>query len=193
MLYAASLDSAKRTPVMPVESTVSFAPSRYDRRRGYLLFSHEGALLAQTFDLKQLRIIGDPFAIAERIGSAGFTESVIRYAHFSASTASSTLAYWDDAVQQQQLYWFDRSGKRLGTVGVPSQLGGFVLSSDEQHVAAVTGDWQRRNADVWLLDGMRGTSSRLTFDRGLFSHAVFSPDGTKVAFASHHGNTTTIY
>src|SRR5262249_52819132 len=112
---------------------------------------------------------------------------------FSASPVGSTLAYWDDAVLQQQLYWFDRSGKRLGTVGGPSQLGGFVLSPDEQHVAAVTGDWQRRNADVWVLDGIRGTSSRLTFDRGLASNAVFSPDGARVAFASHHGGITTIY
>jgi eukaryotic-like serine/threonine-protein kinase len=193
MLYAASLDSSKRALVMPVESTVSFVPSRYDRSQGYLLFSREGALLAQTFDLKQLRTIGDPFAIAERIGSAGFTESVIRYAHFSASAAGSTLVYWDDAAQPQQLNWFDRSGKRLGTVGVPSELGGFVLSPDEQHVAAIIGDWQRRKADVWLLDGMRGTSSRLTFDRGLASYPVFSPDGAKVAFASHHGGATTIY
>jgi hypothetical protein len=66
MLYAASLDSAKRTPVMPVESTVSFALSRYDGSRGYLLFSREGALFAQDFDLNRLRTIGDPFAIAER-------------------------------------------------------------------------------------------------------------------------------
>jgi Tol biopolymer transport system component len=72
-------------------------------------------------------------------------------------------------------------------------LGGFALLPDEQHVAAVIGDWPRRNADLWLLDGIRGTSSRLTFERGLDSAAVFSPDGTKVAFASHRGAATTIY
>jgi Tol biopolymer transport system component len=183
MLYALSLDSAKRTPIMAVESTVSFVSSRDAITRGYLLFSREGVLLAQPFDVRQLRTTGDSFVVAEHIGSASFTGITIRYAHFSAS--GSTLAYWQDTDQPMQLSWFSRSGKRIGIVGKPSPLGGFTLSPDRYHVAALIGDFPQRNADLWLIENQRGTSLRLTFERGLgFGPGpVFSPDGTKVAFS----------
>jgi serine/threonine protein kinase len=90
MLYVASLDSAKRTPIMPVESNVSFVSSRSESTRGYLLFLREGALLAQPFDVRQLRTTGDSFVVADHVGSRSVTGTPIRHGCFSAS--GSTLA-----------------------------------------------------------------------------------------------------
>jgi eukaryotic-like serine/threonine-protein kinase len=191
MLYAASLDSAKRTPIMPVESNVSFVSSRRESTRGYLLFLREGALLAQPFDVRQLRTTGDSFALAEHVGSRGITGSPLRHAYFSAS--DSTLAYWQDTARSQQLAWFSRSGQRLGIVGRPWELGGVVLSPDGHHVAAVIGDADVQSADLWLIDVQRGTSLPLTFERGLGDgQPVFSRDGTRVAFSARRGGVSTI-
>jgi serine/threonine protein kinase len=192
MLYAASLDSARRTPIMAVDSTVSFVSLPNESTRGYLLFSREGALLAQPFNVRQSRITGDPVVVAETVGSASFTGSAIRYAHFSAS--GSTLAYWQDTSQREQLFWFSRSGQRREMVGKPSNLGSFTLSPDRNHVAAVLGDIGQQSADLWLIDCQRGTQSRLTFARGLGggSNPLFSRDGQTIAFASSRGGVNTI-
>jgi Tol biopolymer transport system component/predicted Ser/Thr protein kinase len=190
VLYAASLDSAKRTPIMPVESNVSFVSSRTESTRGYLLFLREGALLAQPFDVQQLRTTGDSFVVAERVGSRGVTGSPIRHGCFSAS--GSTLAYCQDTARSQQLAWFSRSGQRLGVVGRPSTLAGFALSPDGRHVATVVGDFAVRNADLLLIDNQRGSSLPLTFGRGLGGVLVFSPDGTSVAFSDRHDDVGTI-
>ena len=192
MLYAGSIDSAKRTPIMAVESTpVSFVSSRGEKMRGYLLFLRESVLLAQPFDVRQLRTTGDSFAVAEHVGSRGITGSLVRHAYFSA--AGSTLAYWQDTTRSRQLTWFSRSGDRLGIVGRPWELGGFDLSPDGHHVAALIGDYAVQSADLWLVDAQRGTSLPLTFERGLGGGSpVFSPDGTKVAFASSRDGVSTI-
>ena len=181
-LNAASLDSPQRTVIMPVESNVLFAPIESGGRHGHLLFVRDGTLLAQPFDSERLQTTGDAFPVAENISSnrQATSGSVIREYRFSVSATGGTLIYWTGSQQKEQLAWFDRSGKQLETVGPASQMSGVALAPDGQHIAAGMGD--PGNIDLWLLDGTRGTSSRLTFEGGHNFYPVFSPDGSRVAF-----------
>lgn len=46
---------------------------------------------------------------------------------------------------------------------------------------------------IWLLDLARGVSTRLTFDLAFDSSPVWSPDGSRIAFAAARAGGTGIY
>jgi Tol biopolymer transport system component len=57
-----------------------------------------------------------------------------------------------------------------------------ALSPDLQRLAVVQQDASR---DIWILDAVRGTKSRFTFDPADERAPVWSPDGARVVFASN--------
>ena len=65
------------------------------------------------------------------------------------------------------------------------------MAPDGQHIVAAISDFGK--TDLWLLDGARSTSSRLTFDGGQKGGPVFSPDGSRVAFSSLRTGGTGVY
>jgi Tol biopolymer transport system component len=60
-------------------------------------------------------------------------------------------------------------------------MNGVALAQDGVRITAAMGEFAE--AQLWLLDVTRGTSSRLTFEGGRNARPVFSPDGSQVAFA----------
>ena len=108
-----------------------------------MLFDRDGTLMAEPFDVASRRFTGDPFPIAENVGSEG-----TRYASFSAS-ASGVLVYARGVSRPtMRITWVDRAGRRLGTVGEPGNYSSIALSSDERRVAAAmqtSGDYR----DIW--------------------------------------------
>jgi len=85
------------------------------------------------------------------------------------------------SLSNNQIVWFDRAGKLLGTVGAPGPVMEPSLSPDEKIVA-----YQRKagdNADLWLRDLERGTETRLTFAASN-RDPVWSPRGDRIVFNS---------
>src|SRR5262249_35988315 len=60
--YIGSLDSKDRQRLPDIQSEIRYSPS------GHLLFLRDGALMAQPFDIRQLKLSGDAFPVAEEIG-----------------------------------------------------------------------------------------------------------------------------
>ena len=73
-----------------------------------------GELLAQPFDAIRLTLNGESFHVADRIS----VNPSISLASLSAS-ATGTIAFGTGSIRRTQFAWFDRSGKRLETVGGP--------------------------------------------------------------------------
>ena len=193
-LNAASLDLPQRTVIMPVESNVMFAPAENGGPVGHLLFVCGSALMAQPFDAERLRAIGDAVPVSENISRTRVPTSfsVIRSYRFGVSATGDTLIQWSSTQPRQQLAWFDRSGKKLESVGPVSQMDGIAVAPDGAHIAVGMAE-DFAETQVWLLDTTGGTSSRLSFEGARNFRPRFSPDGSQVVFTGSRGDGEGIF
>ena len=167
-----SLDSQETQILFSAVTRVAYAPP------GFLLYVSQGALVAQPFDPQRLRVTGESTIVAERVATVGENHEF----DFSISD-NGVLAYQTGSIQSQ-LVWFDRTGKKLQTVGDPDAYASVALSADGQRAAVGMFDADGRHSDVWLLDLSRGSKSRLTFDPTSEGSPVWSPDGARLVFYS---------
>ena len=173
-MYAGSLD-AKPTEQSKERILASQFAASYVN--GYLFFMRDNTLMAQPFDSGRLQLTGEPAPVAEHVGT---TQSI---GVFSVSP-SGTLAYRAGAQSgNYQLTWFDRQGKLLSTFGQPGPDQDIVLSPDGTH-GAVRDAGVAAPGDLWTLDFARGVRTRFTFRQSPGSDAVWSPDGSRIAFSA---------
>ena len=108
---------------------------------GYLVFVKDGVLLGQPFDAGSGRLSGRPFSIADHV----------RYFMSTAAGSFATSRGGALAFQPQndvhRLVWFDRTGRELGTIGMPAEYLGVRIAADGRPVL-----FDRARADL-------GTSS----------------------------------
>jgi eukaryotic-like serine/threonine-protein kinase len=139
--------------------------------------------MAQPLDATRLETAGEAVPVAERVGSTN------QYANVTAS-ANGLLAYRTGGAGTTQLTWFDPDGKRLDQVGEPGQYTSLAVSPDGTRAAV------RRlgtAGDLWLLDLVRGISTRFTFAPGLNDNPLWSPDGSQIVFRSNRGGKFDLY
>jgi eukaryotic-like serine/threonine-protein kinase len=185
-IYVRALDQPQPKRILSVNAKVAYSSLR-NGQTGHLLFPREGALMAQAFDAESLELTGAPFRVAEHVGYLANNE-----AYFSVSD-NGVLVYQSGGMAKTQLIWFDRSGKQFGAPGLPSLYEWYVLSPDEKRVAISRVDSQTLNADIWLLDLARGISSRFATDPAADLYPVWSPDGSRLVFASYRDGAWALY
>jgi serine/threonine protein kinase/Tol biopolymer transport system component len=176
-----ALDSKDVTTLFSAESAVSFSS-------GHLFFWREGTLLAQPFDARVLRTIGEPFPVAQQVIAVG-----LRYVSASVSR-TGVLIYTTRSVEPvTQLTWMDRTGRVLGTVGEPATYANLALAPDEQRVAvslyAASTSIPGVATDIWVINLERSTRTRITFAPGVNAWPVWSPGGDRIAFFSSRQNS----
>lgn len=197
-IYVRSLDDQRHDSqagqrLLPDASNASYVPAFAPgagsaRRIGYLVFRRGGTLMAQPFDPVRLALNGVATPVAEGVAAQG------PIGLFSVSN-HGTLAYLSGGgsggVPTAQLVWKDRTGKSTGTFGPPGAYNNFQLSPDEKRIVfdADSGG----NTDVWVLDSVRGTSSRLTFDPAPDNVPMWSPDGLRIVWPSRRGGSYDLY
>jgi len=175
-IYVGSLDAKpaeqSTRQLVATPSGAAYVP-RSRSSPGRLLFMRGGTLVAQRFDDRRLELAGDAVPVAEQVGV------FLNYALFSVSD-NGVLVYRSGASQTvSQLTWLDRQGQRLGIVGEPDAYSEVTVSPDGTRAVEARGD-----SDLWLTDLAHGVSTRFTFGPGHAQNAVWSPDGTRIIFAS---------
>jgi Tol biopolymer transport system component/tRNA A-37 threonylcarbamoyl transferase component Bud32 len=182
-IYVGSLDSKETRFLVNTDASAAYAPP------GFLLFLRERTLMAQPFDASKLQLTGEPFPIAEQVGyNAGIGRAL-----FSVSE-TGVLVFLSNIFTNTQLAWFDRGGKPLAQVGTLAQQNYPRLSPDEKRLAVSRGDPQAGSGDIWLIDLARNnTPSRFTFDPANDTSPIWSPDGSRIVFASNRDGTPNLY
>jgi DNA-binding winged helix-turn-helix (wHTH) protein/Tol biopolymer transport system component len=180
-VYVGSLDSDERTQVLPFSAWTTFAS-------GHLLFNRGATLFAQRFDPDTLTLHGEPVRVADGLITDP-TGSIAMYA-----VAESVLAYATGDLMLDQrdprtsrLAWYDRSGKRLETIGEPGLYRGIELSPDGSKIAVHRHD-NTVGGNLWLYDLVRGTFTRLTFGAAHDTWPAWSPEGDRLIFTGANLN-----
>jgi eukaryotic-like serine/threonine-protein kinase len=172
-----ALDSKEVKPLFLSDSKVE-----YDRA-GYLVYVLNGILMARRFDANKLELKGEPAPIAEHIvtqnGGAGF----------SVSNTGVLVYQPQGGLAASELVWIDRNGKELSKIGNPAPYRDVSISPDGKRLAYAFLDPQLNTEDIWVRDLVRDVSSRLTFDPKDDIWPFWSPDQTRIAFASNRSGT----
>jgi serine/threonine-protein kinase len=138
---------------------------------GHLVYGASGTLRAVAFDPARLAVTGAPVPIVEQVRTTntGAVEAVV--------ASNGTLAYVTGAAAagSYTLVWMDQQGN-AAPLGAPLRNYGAYprLSPNGQQVAIDV------NGDVWLLDVIRKTLTRLTFQGG--AQPIWTPDGRYITY-----------
>ena len=181
VLYVGTLGSLDAKLLMKSETMAIYVPD-------HLLFLREQTLMAQPFNARRLETAGAPVPIAEHVLIHGGINRPI----FSASD-NGVLVYETGSPQGGwRLSWFTRDGKPAGTAGDLDRYFDPALSPDGKRLAvAVFSDVG--TADIWILDLLRNTKTRLTFGSSIQRRPVWSADGKTVFYSSNVKGLPHIY
>jgi len=168
------LGSNSRKPLLSDVTNAQYAPGR-NGRSSHLIFARGRRLIARPFNDDQLELTGSEVTLAEDVAvtlGGGLAD-------FSVS-AGGVLAYRRAADgPQEEMAWYDRTGKRIGTIGErPGHPRNIIRFSPSGKSVAFT----RQGAmtqEVWIADVASGQPVRLT-DNG--RSPVWSPDESEIAF-----------
>jgi dipeptidyl aminopeptidase/acylaminoacyl peptidase len=139
------------------------------------------SLVVQEFDDGKLVLKGEAIQLPDHVylnpGTSNALLSVSRAGMLVYSPATQSGGW--------ELAWFDRIGKRGETIE-RGYLYGPILSPDGTHalLSEVRGDGL--SSDLWNLDLVRGTKTRVTSGPGFKTAAAWEPDG-RTAFTESFG------
>jgi eukaryotic-like serine/threonine-protein kinase len=164
-VFIGALDSSDTQALLP--GVIS--PVRYVAP-GYVMFTRQGALVAQRFDLGRRQLSGEPFQIVPQLAENAFGASSFGMVAYRAGSG----------LQNSTLAWFDRAGKRLRNESLTGSIQAPTISQDGKQVIVERTD--ASGTDLWSIDTARGTSTRVTDDPAPDERPVLSRDGTQVVF-----------
>ncbi len=165
-LEVLSLVDRSRQQIINVNSSAAYAPP------GFLLFWHDGSLVAAPFDAEQHVLTGEQKVVAPGVGY-----TINEMGVFSVSQTGLLAYHQGSGVDlPSRLEWYDRAGKRLHEAAPVGLYQRMRLSPDGRRVSYTEG------LTVWVRDLVRGTSTRVTFDDEDHIAPVWSPDGAWLIF-----------
>jgi serine/threonine protein kinase len=129
---------------------------------------------AQPFDDRSLELGGEPKPLAEQVGSYGPS------GFFSASI-NGTLVYRQPV--DGRLTWVDRGGQELNIIGESAAYSTFDLSNDGTRLVVAKG-YGGGETNLWVMDLLRGSTTRLTLEEADHTDPRWSPDGRSVMYKS---------
>ena len=182
-IYVQDFGSRRRVQILKNSTRGVFALP------GYLLFTREGTLFAQPFDLKSLHLHGQPTGIVNDV-----TENV-RLGESSVTVSETGVLIYRSArsASQGQLVWRDRAGRQLRTIGDPAAYRHVALSPDEKLIAITGLASSLAQSSLWIIDAATGAASRITFgEQESAAFPIWSPDSRRIVVSRAQGLTEVV-
>jgi Tol biopolymer transport system component len=187
-IYLASLDGALNERLLGDDSNAVYAASGSDG--GYLFFGREGALMAVPFDAARRQLTGEPFTVAGQVGTASAGPLTIRRRNFSVSDTGVLVFDPLPDRKRNQLVWVDHGGRKTGSLDGMDKVDTPRFSPDDKRFVVTRSE---RNVDLWLSDVTGGNVTPFTFDPANDQFPVWSPDGSRIAWASNREGVFHLY
>lgn len=180
-LYLASLDGGEPVRLMRANSRTAFA-------NGHLLYVQDGTLQAHPFDPERGTFTGSPVPLSSNIKYHAGADAA-----FDVSGGGVLVYSLLPGQASTRVTLFDRRGRESRTIAEGGAYRQPRLSPDGQRVVVEKIDYDRNGGDLWM-HGVSGRSAvRLTSADGPDARAVWSPDGSRIAFSSKRGTEFDVY
>jgi Tol biopolymer transport system component len=179
-LYLGRLGSLDAKRLGPAASAAHYAPP------GVLLYVQGDSLVAHRFDDEREELVGH----AEPLGITLSGSVSVSGQRSLAASNQGTLVYRADKRSATRLVWVNRRGEEVGTVRSEPDIWhyGPRLSPDERRLAVSRYEPGSTSGGIWIHDLERGGAYPLTFgDQSDDTLAIWSPDGTELAYAALGG------
>jgi eukaryotic-like serine/threonine-protein kinase len=174
-IFLGALNSPEKKLIVPASSNAVYAEP------GYLLYVRDGALVAQRFELGTYMLRGDARVVRNEIQYLVQIDQGL----FDVASNGTLIAQTGKAGTESQLTWFDRSGKKMGSVGGIGSFANPSLSPDGRRVAYDQTNPDGREIGIWIHDLTTDAATRLTLDASLNQVAIWSADGKRLVFTSN--------
>ena len=184
-IWVSSLDGKENRRVLSDASGAVFAPAARGERTGHLLFVRDNTLMSAPFDPVSAQVSGDVVPVSDGVPFTFYLPVTV------SNNGVLLYARGGSAGAQNQIGWFDRTGKSLGPVGMPGGVHTPALSPDEKSVAF--GRASSGGNDLWIRDLSRGTETRFTSDPSAHSAPSWSPRGDRIVFMSNRTGVYNLY
>ena len=181
-LYVGTLGSSERIRLTDVPSVGRFVPP------DWILYARNAALVAQRIAHDGRALTGEPITVINSVQTAPGGRAA-----FSVSDNGVLVYRTGVPVSPAELTWFDRQGGRLGRAGDAGYYTNPAISRDGRYLAVGRSERPADPRDIWVIDLIRGASSRFTFDAADDLNPVWSPDGSRIAFTSDRNGRRALY
>ena len=180
-LYAASAETGQTTFIGEISSAVQYSAGR-------LVYCREGTVMAVPFDRRKLKMSGEPATIG-----SGVYFFQPRGACRMSAAADGTVA-WQETILGDRVDLVDREGTHIRTIRDKVDTTPWLeISPDGTSVVMSIEDPKTGTYDLWQYGLLRETAKRLSSNASWESYAVFSPDGSKLYFATDRAGIPDIW
>src|SRR5206468_1578429 len=109
------------------------------------------------------------------------------------SVSETGILVYGHGDETNRLVWMNREGK-LSPIAAPPGSYRMPRLAPDGHKAVVSHVEPRsENADIWLIDLLRGVPTRFTFDPASDVFPIWSPEGNQIVFGSTRGKGPNLY
>jgi len=164
------------------------SPAGPGRESGHLVYAAAGALWMVPFDLARLQTRGTAVPVVPDVVTTelGGVDAVV--------AGDGTLAYVSGGVAEippRTLVWVDRQGRETPIPAPPRPYRYPRLSPAGTQIVVYTPDQAN---DLWVWDlRLASGLTRATFEPGVDSYAVWTPDGSRIIFTSERTGTRNLF